>query len=188
MLLTTLFELFIVFFQIGLFTFGGGYAMIPMMQDLLVDKYQWVSESQLLNFIAVSESTPGPFAINMATFVGSSQANVLGAIVATIGVVLPSFIIILLIAKLFTNFSKNKYVKSALKGIRPVVVGLILSVAISLVYNSFLVYDANNNAIIEWRYLIIVALCVLFKKIFKKASPIYMILIAAVLGIVLYSI
>ena len=85
-----LLELFWVFFQIGLFTFGGGYAMIPMMQDFIVDQKGWVSYEEIMNFIAISESTPGPFAINMATFVGTSQYGILGAIVATIAVILPS--------------------------------------------------------------------------------------------------
>ena len=89
-----LLELFWVFFQIGLFTFGGGYAMIPMIQDLVVDEKKWVTYEEIMNFIAISESTPGPFAINMATFVGTTQYGLLGAIVATIAVILPSFIII----------------------------------------------------------------------------------------------
>ena len=92
-----LLELFWVFFRIGLFTFGGGYAMIPMIQDLIVDEYGWVGTEEIMNFIAISESTPGPFAINMATFVGTSQYGILGAIVASFAVILPSFIIITLL-------------------------------------------------------------------------------------------
>lgn len=187
-----LFLLFIVFFQIGLFTFGGGYAMIPMMEDMLVHQYGWVSEEQLLNFIAVSESTPGPFAINMATFVGTSQYGFLGAVVATLGVVLPSYIIILIVAKLFANFSENKYVKSALSGIRPVVIGLIATVGINLLISNITSLNANNEVIFEWKYLLIVAICfginLVFKKLNKKMSPIFLILIAACLGLVLYSI
>ena len=186
--MTILLELFWVFFQIGLFTFGGGYAMIPMMQDFIVDQKGWVSYEEIMNFIAISESTPGPFAINMATFVGTSQYGILGAIVATIAVILPSFIIILLVAKLFANFSKNKYVKAALGGIRPVVIGLISVVGISLVYSHALPNGILENVVIEWRYLVLVAICLLIKFKFKKLSPIYLILISAGLGLILYSI
>ena len=183
-----LLELFWVFFQIGLFTFGGGYAMIPMMQDFIVDQKGWVSYEEIMNFIAISESTPGPFAINMATFVGTSQYGILGAIVATIAVILPSFIIILLIAKLFSNFSNNKYVRAALGGIRPIVIGLIVVVGISLLYSHALPNGIFGNVVIEWRYLILVAICLLIKFKFKKISPIYLILISAGLGLLLYSI
>ena len=183
-----LLELFWVFFQIGLFTFGGGYAMIPMMQDFIVDQKGWVSYEEIMNFIAISESTPGPFAINMATFVGTSQYGILGAIVATIAVILPSFIIILLIAKLFSNFSNNKYVRAALGGIRPVVIGLISVVGISLLYNHALPNGVLENIVIEWRYIVLVAICLLIKFKFKKLSPIYLNLISAGLGLLLYSI
>jgi len=183
-----LLELFWVFFQIGLFTFGGGYAMIPMIQDLVVDEKKWVTYEEIMNFIAISESTPGPFAINMATFVGTTQYGLLGAIVATIAVILPSFIIILLIAKLFSNFSNNKFVKAALGGIRPVVIGLIAVVGISLVYTHAFPNGILENVVFEWRYFVLVIICLLIKFKFKKMSPIYLILISAGLGILLYSI
>ncbi len=182
-----LLELFWVFFRIGLFTFGGGYAMIPMIQDLVVDEKNWVSYEEIMNFIAISESTPGPFAINMATFIGTTQYGLLGAVVATIAVILPSFLIILLIAKLFSNFSNNKIVKAALGGIRPVVIGLIAVVGISLVYSHALP-NGFENIVVEWRYLVLVAICLLIKFKFKKMSPIYLILISAGLGLILYSI
>ena len=118
--------LFYVFFKIGLFTFGGGYAMIPMIEDEVVGR-GWLTAGELLNFIGVAESTPGPIAVNIATFIGSSRAGFLGALCATVGVVLPSFLIILLIAAVFRNFLKNRVVKGALVGIRGVIVGLILA-------------------------------------------------------------
>lgn len=181
-----LLELFWVFFQIGLFTFGGGYAMIPMMEDLIVGEKAWLTSEEILNFIAISESTPGPFAINMATFVGTSQYGFLGAMFATLGAVLPSFIIILVIAKLFANFSKNKYVKSALGGIRPVVLGLILTVGLSLLYSNLLPSGLVGEIVVEWRYLIIFIICLLVKIFYKKISPVFLILISAVLGVILY--
>ena len=100
-------KLFLTFFEIGLFTFGGGYAMISLIRDDCLAN-GWLTESELLNFIAVAESTPGPIAVNMATFVGSSQGGFFGALIATLGVVLPSFIIISLIASVLTHFLKYK--------------------------------------------------------------------------------
>ncbi len=123
--------LFFEFFVIGLFTFGGGYAMIPLVRTLVLER-GWMSESLFLDFLAVAESTPGPIAINMATFVGATQAGVLGSLVATFGVVLPSFIIIVLIASILKNILENKYVRSFLEGIKPVIVGLILSTGLIL--------------------------------------------------------
>ena len=119
-------KLFLTFLQIGAFTFGGGYAMIPMMREQVLS-HQWLTEQEIINFIAVSESTPGHFAVNMATYVGTETAGILGAICATIGVVLPSFIIILIIAKIYLKFKENKYVAGAMNGLRPTVVALIAS-------------------------------------------------------------
>ena len=171
-------NLFFTFFKIGLFTFGGGYAMIPMIQDEVIAK-GWLTSEQLINLIAISESTPGPFAVNAATFIGSSQAGILGAIAATLGVVLPSFIIILLIAKIFLNFQKNKHVKNTLNGVKPIVAGLILSVVISLVYTNV------TSEIIMLPYIIILSVLVIIKLIFKKINPILLIVISAVLGIII---
>ena len=123
--------LFLEFFKIGLFTFGGGYAMIPLVKEVVL-KYGWLTEEGFYNFIGVCESTPGPIAINMATFVGAEQGGILGSIIATLGVVLPSFIIILLVASLLKRFIKNKYVQAFLKGVKPVVLGLILSTGLVL--------------------------------------------------------
>ena len=126
-------ELFLTFLQIGAVCFGGGYAMIPLIRDQVVLR-GWLTEGELLNMIAVSESTPGPIAVNMATFVGSSQGGVLGALVATLGVVLPSFLIILIIAALIRNLLQYQGVQAFLRGIRPCVVGLILSTAVTALF------------------------------------------------------
>ena len=121
-----LIELFLTFLKIGVVSFGGGYAMISLIrEDCLTNG--WLNEEELLNFIAVAESTPGPIAVNMATFVGSSQGGILGALVATLGVVLPSFVIIILIATVLTRVLKYAGVKATLKGIRPAVVGMIMA-------------------------------------------------------------
>lgn len=188
-----LLELFYVFFFIGLFTIGGGYAMIPMIKDEVVAR-GWMTMEELLNFFAIAESTPGPFAVNTATMVGFSQAGIVGAIVATLSVVLPSFIIILIIAKYITNFLKYKQVKWALDGVKPIVVGLIVGVVLNLIANDVLglttVLDLFNKSLvietIDYMSLIIMIAMFLLKMKFKKLSPIFMIIISAVLGIIIY--
>ena len=125
-------SLFITFLKIGAFTFGGGYAMIALLENEFVEKKKWLEKSEFLNFIAVSESTPGPLAVNMATFIGSTQGGILGSFVATLGVVLPSFLIILLIASALKNLMKYAPVNAFLSGVRPCVVAMILATALSM--------------------------------------------------------
>lgn len=118
------FKLYIEFFKIGLFSVGGGLATLPFLQQI-VYQYGWITSEELLNMIAISESTPGPIGINMATFVGYKTTGILGGILATIGIVTPSIIIIILIAHYFTKFSEKHIIKSGFYGIRPAVAGLI---------------------------------------------------------------
>ena len=125
-------ELFWIFFRIGLFTIGGGYAMIPMITQEIVDEKGWLTDTQLLNYRGISESTPGPFAINIATFVGTSQGGVLGGVVATFSVVLPSLIIILIFAAIYSKISKNRFLRGTFDGIKPVVTGLISAAGVSI--------------------------------------------------------
>ena len=186
-------QLFFEFFKIGLFTFGGGYAMIPLVEEVALAF--GVAPDTILNFIAVSESTPGPIAVNMATFVGASQAGILGSLVATLGVVLPSFIIILLVSMVLKNALKLAGVQATLKGIRPVVVALILTTAVKLLIQAIIGIkvvgvDAFN---FDWRALVIFAVVVIthivWKKLRKKAiSPILLIVLSGLLGMLLYSI
>lgn len=124
-------QLFFSFLMIGTVSFGGGYGMISLIRETVLS-YGWLSEEEFLNFIAVSESTPGPLAVNMATFIGSSQGGILGSFFATLGVVMPSFFIILLIATLLKNFMKYAGVQAFLSGIRPCVVAMILSTAVTM--------------------------------------------------------
>ena len=188
-----LLKLFATFFKIGLFTIGGGYAMIPMIQQDVLN-HGWLTQHELIDFIAISESTPGPFAVNIATFVGMSQAGLIGAACATIGVVLPSFLIILLIAKWFVHFQDNQYVKSALYGLRPAVVGLIASAALSIfsvnVLNgvdvrSLLSFHAMPS--ISYRALAIAVLVLILSRWKKKLHPIWLILFAGVLGFLFHA-
>lgn len=124
-------QLFFSFLMIGTVSFGGGYGMISLIRETVLS-YGWLSEEEFLNFIAVSESTPGPLAVNMATFIGSSQGGILGSFFATLGVVMPSFFIILLIAALLKNFMKYAGIQAFLSGIRPCVVAMILSTAVTM--------------------------------------------------------
>lgn len=187
-----LLELFLVFFEIGALTFGGGYAMIPFVREQVL-AHGWLTEEELLNMIAVSESTPGPIAVNMATFVGSEQAGILGSAAATLGVVLPSFIIILVISMLLKNFLKYKGVGAFLVGVRPCVVALILGTAINLFLSVLIgVGGADFELNVDIRGIIIFALVVIIATVFKKfkgkkPSPILMIAISACLGMALYS-
>lgn len=191
-MIAILFELFFTFFKIGALTFGGGYAMIPFVREQVL-LHGWLTEEELLNMIAVSESTPGPIAVNMATFVGANEAGILGSLAATLGVVLPSFIIILIISALLKNFLKYNGVKAFLSGVRPCVVSLILGTAITLFLSILLgIGDGDFKFNIDILgiiiFAIVVAISLVYKKIKgKKPSPILMIVISACLGILFYS-
>lgn len=186
-------SLFLTFFEIGLFTFGGGYAMISLIREKTL-ALGWLTEEELLNMIAVSESTPGPIAVNMATFVGSTQGGILGSLAATLGVVLPSFIIILLISALIRSFLKYKGVQAFLDGVRPCVVALILATAITMLLSTLLgITTVNGGFAPDVRGILILAILVAIALIFqkikrRKPSPILMILISAGLGMLFYSI
>lgn len=185
-------QLFLTFLRIGTVSFGGGYGMISLIRELTIAN-GWLTEAELLNFIAVSESTPGPIAINMATFIGSSQGGVLGALAATLGVVLPSFIIILIIAAFFRRLLKYPAVQGVLNGVRPCVVGMILATAgimgLSTLFGIGTIsggWDIQPIGLLI--FAVVAATAIVYKRIKKKAiSPILLILISAVLGGVLYS-
>ena len=187
----SLLKLFWTFFKIGLFTFGGGYAMIPMIIEE-TEQFGVLGEEEIVDFIAISESTPGPFAINIATFIGYHQQGILGAISATIGVVLPSFIIILLLVNILERVKENRYFKSIIKTVMPLVIGLILSSVTNISLNSLFSVENLNNIKNEFSLnlttLITLAIItgifftfIFFKK--KKPVPILIILISAGLGI-----
>ena len=183
------FQLFYEFFIIGLFTFGGGYAMIPLVEETVI-KNNWLTPEEFVNFIGVCESTPGPIAVNMATYVGAHEAGLLGSICATIGVVLPSFIIILIISMFVSNFIKNKYVKNFMKGVKPVIVSLIIGTGLILLLGLIGVnlkeFTFNIDIVSIIIFILITSIYIVYKKIFKKKlSSIYIILISAFLGIIL---
>ncbi len=186
-----LLDLFLTFFKIGIVSFGGGYAMIPLLTDEVLAN-AWLTSEEIMNFIAVAESTPGPIAINMATFIGATKGGILGALMATFGVVLPSFIIILIIASVIKGLLKFAGVKAFLNGLRPVVVGLILGTAIIMFLTVILSLEKVSDGIVfDWKTLVIFAISAsvhfIYKKLRKKAiSPIFLILISALLGMIFY--
>ncbi len=183
--------LFIEFLKIGLFTFGGGYAMLPIIKEVVL-KYSWLTEEQFFDFIGVCESTPGPVAINMATYIGSMQGGFLGSLIATFAVVLPSFIIILLVASILKKFINNRFFQQALLGIKAVIIGLIFSTGITLLikllgFESLTVFNFNFSSLIILLCLFI--LYTLFYKIKKvKINAIALILTSAGLGIIVCTI
>ncbi len=130
--LQTCWRLFVIFFKIGAFTFGGGYAMIPLIQRETVDTHQLIGESDILDIVAIAESTPGPIAINSATFIGFQAAGVLGSLAATLGVVLPSFVIILIISFFLRQFMEYDVVRYAFFGIRAGVLALVIKAFVSM--------------------------------------------------------
>lgn len=190
-------ELFLTFLRIGAFSFGGGYGMISLIREEAL-AHGWLTEDALLNMIAVAESTPGPIAVNMATFVGSSQGGVIGAAIATLGVVLPSFVIILIIAMALRGLMKYAGVKAFLGGIRPCVVGLILATAVTMLLSrvggfgdlatlrevGLTALDLRGAAILAILALTALAIRKLTK---KPASPILLILLSAIMGVILYT-
>ena len=184
-------ELFLTFAKIGLFTFGGGYGMIPLIQQE-VTSHGWLDAETLYSYIGICESTPGPIAVNMATFIGASQAGYVGAMCATLGVVLPSFIIILLIAAVLRQFRRNRYVGAAMSGIKPVVAGMISATGLCTwlrclsmdpdVLAGYSV-DVRQAAI---AILLLVSSLVWVKGFKRRFSPILLILLSAGLGIAMY--
>lgn len=183
-------ELFLVFLEVGALSFGGGMGMISMIRDLVIS-HGWLTEEELLNMIAVSESTPGPIAVNIATFVGSSQGGILGALLATIGVVLPSFIIILIIASLIRNLLKYRGVSAFLSGIRPSVVALIIGTAITLFISGFFGFSRLGDSVnVDYSGLLvffsIAILASAYKRVARRsASPFILIISSALLGMLL---
>ena len=176
-------ELFLTFLKIGAFTFGGGYAMLPLIQEDVV-AHGWMELSQMVDFIAVSESTPGPFAVNIATYVGSEVGGVFGAVCATLGVVLPSFVIILIVAGCYEKFKQSSIVRGCMYGLKPAVVGLIGSAIVSVVATVF-IPSGFSFAIFKdtatYVSLVIFAIAVVLS--LKKVHPIIIICLSALLGI-----
>jgi chromate transporter len=186
-----------VFFTIGLFTIGGGYAMIPMIQEQVVSR-GWLTDNELLNFFAIAESTPGPFAVNTATLVGFKLGNaymglpggLIGAVLTTMAVILPSFIIILIIAKYIQNFLKYRQVQWAMNGIKAVVVGLLLAVVFDLFLKNvfgldsiLLIFENYDTQKLDYISFGIMILVYITKRFFPKLGTIFIIILSGAFGI-----
>lgn len=168
-------NLFISFFKIGAFSFGGGYAMLPLLEKEVIMKHNWISTSEFINIFAISEMTPGPIAVNSATFLGYKVAGVLGSLVATIAVILPSFIIITFLYISLEKYKDSKYLDWIFQGIRPVVLGLILFAGLTV----------SKTGIVDLKSFVI-ALLLFILVSFKKLNPIWAIVLGGILGVVLY--
>ena len=174
-----LLQLVWTFFKIGAFTFGGGYAMLPLIQAE-VAAHGWMDAEELINFVAVSESTPGPFAVNISTFVGLRLVGIPGAICATLGVALPSFVIILIVAKCFQRFKNSRIVQGCMSGLRPAVVGLIATALLSVGQTVFFPDGIAFGAAFFVSLGVFLLSAVLA---FKKLHPIWIIVISAAIGV-----
>lgn len=175
--------LFLEFVKIGLFAMGGGPATIPFLMDL-IEKYSWFSEEEFTNMIAISESTPGPLGINMATYAGYHAGGILGAFIATLSLVLPSLIIIIIIARFLANFSNNEKVRRVFYTIRPAVAALIVGSVIGIIKASLFVTN-DNGLILQWKTFLLFILVVILMRIKKLQNlhPGLWILSAALIGI-----
>ena len=182
-------DLLLGFLRVGCFAFGGAYGAIPLIRDVVLS-YGWLTDEQLSYMIAVSESTPGPIMVNLATYVGSSQAGFWGAVLATAAVVLPSFIIILLVMIVLKNIIKNKYVQAALRGLKPCIIGIIMATGIFMIVNNVLNIRSTGFELKAMILTVVLAAVMFLSKplLKKKVSPILLIVISAVLGVAVYGI
>ncbi|OUP80468.1 chromate transporter [Anaeromassilibacillus sp. An172] len=178
----TCWDLLCTFFKIGLFTFGGGYSMISLIDDECVVKKKWITSDELMNVTIIAESTPGPIAINCATYVGYRQAGILGSVISTIGVVLPSFIIIYIISLFFDNILENKIVASAFKGIKIAVSLLVFTAALRMLK----IIPRNKLPLIIMAVTFVAMIAISVFSI--NFSSIYLILIAGLVGYITFAI
>ena len=183
-------ELLIGFLKVGLFSFGGAYAAIPLIREVVLS-YGWVSEEMLTDMIAVSESTPGPIMVNLATYVGTSQAGIPGAAIATLASILPAFVIILLVMAVMKHTLNNKYAQAVMRGLQSCVIGVITAVGVYMLYKNTILPLTGAEA--DWRPLALaVVLAVIYfgsrkiKALKKGISPIALIAISAMLGIIIF--
>ena len=178
-------ELFWGFLKVGVFAFGGAYGAIPLIRDVVLS-YGWLNDEVLTYMIAVSESTPGPIMVNLATYVGSNQAGLMGAILATTAVVLPSFCIILLLMAALKNAIKNKYVQAVLRGMKPCMIGIVLATGIYMIFNNCITAGKPG---MRSTVVTAILLLILYGSRFvlkKKISPILLIIISAGIGIAVF--
>ncbi len=187
-MITALVELFLGFFYVGCFSFGGAYGAIPLIRDVVLS-FGWITDEKLSYMIAVSESTPGPIMINLATYIGSDQAGILGSFIATFAVALPSFIVIILITKALSRAVENKYFNAALVGLKPAIVGVIIATGIYMIFAN--IFGSLKSIAVDYNAIIVLAILLMIlafsKLVFKKKVPaIGLIGISALVGIIVY--
>lgn len=183
-------ELFLGFLKVGCFAFGGAYAAIPLIREVVLS-YGWLDEEAISYMIAVSESTPGPIMINLATYIGSSQAGLPGAILATLTVSLPAFVIILLVVSILDKLLTNKYVQATVDGLKPAVIGIVLATGAYMLLNNCMPVAENYAINAKSTVIALVLITILLGSrhlLKKKLSPIMLILISACLGIAAYGV
>lgn len=183
-------ELILGFLRVGCFSFGGAYGAVPLIRDVVLS-YGWLTDETLTYMIAVSESTPGPIMVNLATYIGNSQAGFWGAVLATLAVILPSFIIILLVMVALKTLLKNEYVQAVLRGLKPCIIGIILATGVYMTINNCLSFMDSAAVNVQGAIITALLMVVMFgaKVIFKKRmSSIMLIVISACLGIAVYGI
>ena len=183
-------KLFWDFFKVSCFTFGGAYGAVPLIRDMVLSN-GWISEERFAYMIAVSESTPGPIMVNMATYIGSDQAGLWGSLVATVGVVLPAYLVILLIVSIMKNAIKNNYVQAVLRGLKPCVIGIVLATGVYMVIHNML--PLSNGVVADMRSMAITAMLTVIMLLYpkltgKKLPSILLICFAAILGLLVYAI
>ena len=184
------FQLFFEFFKAGLFAVGGGMSTLPFLYDM-AEKTKWFTSSQLADMLAVSESTPGPIGVNMATYVGFTTAGIIGSVVATIGLITPSIIIIIIISYFLKSFRKNKYVDSAFYALRPASTGLIASAGMTVVMITLIKLDSFKYSgkildLFNWKSLALAIIIYILSnnvKQTKKLHPVFFIVGSAIIGI-----
>lgn len=179
-------ELFFGFLKVGCFAFGGAYSAIPLIRDVVLE-HGWLSIDELAGMIAISESTPGPIMVNLATYVGSAQAGLPGALLATLAVVLPSFWVILLVMSLLNTFIKNPYVQAILRGLKPCIAGIVLATGLAMaIQHAFPSLGRPDLSALLITVLLILAMVVYQRFRKKKLSPIALLILAALLGMMVF--
>lgn len=175
-------QLFISYLKIGFFGFGGGYAMLSLIQNEIVEQRGWITVSQFADIVAVSQMTPGPIAINSATYIGYTIGGFWGSVVATVAVCLPALTVMLALTKFFLKLKDNRYVHGVITGMRPVVVGMIAAAALLLIFPE---QKSDSSFIDHWSWILFAA--TLYAS-YKKVNPILLIALSAIAGIVIYGV
>ena len=175
-------QLFLSYLKIGFFGFGGGYAMLSLIQNEIVEQRGWLTATQFADIVAVSQMTPGPIAINSATYIGYEIGGIFGSVVATFAVCLPSLTLMLLLTRFFLRHRENRYIKSVVKSVGPIVVGMIASAALLMM---FPISGKHENFVDAWSWILFAA-CLYGS--YRKVNPILMILVSAFVGILIYAV